>query len=545
MEDNMRKQENQRSLFLSVISLLLCIAMLISNTFAWFTAVVKTEKNEIVVGNLDVEMEYSLDFEDWKTVNATTKLFIEDALWQPGYSEVIYLKVKNAGDLSLKYQFSIKINEEQVAINGNDQTFRLSDYIKVGVVKDITEKYLSNVDVISATENNAIPLKTFRQNGTIDAGDEDQYFALVVYMPESVGNAINYRGEAPKIDFGISLYATQIEGVLDASIQKENAWESVIINWNIANNVFKTTLSEQTGTDSLFSGLFSTYANGMLWNNLYKVGGPNNDYAVCEQTDISNLLNLMKTINTEVMNPAGLAVMELFELYRLDTYGNSTYERFDSVEDLDAFCAQAPALFNQMIETRKTMTNADGTPKKMVSAGEFESLQNYINYRKTLRTCISDIENKLATSSVIYWKDIASTIDEILGINFCQVNGRDSDYWFFGWDKDNMGNNISIILDFQNMLNKPASNNNAVMNAGLIYNIEVLLNQGSGMKIEKISIIIDPNAMKYRLGNLASSIVPNEEIIEIQANVTTSGVREDSPSMLEEDILVAIEALDF
>ena len=210
----MKRQETKRSLFLSVISLLLCFAMLIGNTFAWFTAVVKTEKNEIVVGNLDVEMEYSLDFEDWKTVNTTTKLFIEDALWQPGYSEVVYLKVKNAGDLSLRYQLSIKINEEQVAINKNDKIFKLSDYIQVGAVKDIEAGYSSNTDAILAVENDAIALSTFSKNGVIEAGGSDQYFALVVYMPESVGNAANYRGDAPTIDFGVSLYATQMEGTI-------------------------------------------------------------------------------------------------------------------------------------------------------------------------------------------------------------------------------------------------------------------------------------------------------------------------------------------
>lgn len=264
----MKSKESKRSLFLSVISLLLCSAMLIGNTFAWFTAVVKTEKNEIVVGNLDVEMEYSLDFEDWKTVNTTTKLFNEDARWQPGYSEVVYLKVKNAGDLSLRYQLSIKINEEQVAINKNDRIFKLSDYIQVGAVKNIENGYSSNAAAILAVENDAIALSTFSKNGVIEAGGANQYFALVVFMPESVGNAANYRGDAPNIDFGVSLYATQIGGDIesdtptvvfneDVSVfsgaQAEQANESIESIWTEEDTTYMT-VSENSPFNVLSEG---------------------------------------------------------------------------------------------------------------------------------------------------------------------------------------------------------------------------------------------------------------------------------------------------
>ena len=39
-----------------------------------------------------------------KKVNDTTKLFEESALWEPGRTEVVYLRVKNAGNLALKYK---------------------------------------------------------------------------------------------------------------------------------------------------------------------------------------------------------------------------------------------------------------------------------------------------------------------------------------------------------------------------------------------------------------------------------------------------------
>jgi len=49
------------------------------------------------------------------------------------------------------------------------------------------------------------------------APDEVQYIALVVYMPEEVGNEANYRGtDIPKIEFALNLQATQVEAESDS-----------------------------------------------------------------------------------------------------------------------------------------------------------------------------------------------------------------------------------------------------------------------------------------------------------------------------------------
>lgn len=73
----------------SVLSVLLCVAMLIGSTFVWFTDSVTSGKNQIVAGNLDVELEYTTDFNEWKTVEDATDLFKKDALWEPGHAEVV------------------------------------------------------------------------------------------------------------------------------------------------------------------------------------------------------------------------------------------------------------------------------------------------------------------------------------------------------------------------------------------------------------------------------------------------------------------------
>ena len=97
----------KRALLLSVLSMVLCVSMLVGSTFAWFTDTASTAVNKIQAGNLDVELEYSKDFSEWKKVDNTTKLFEESKSWEPGRTEVVYLRVKNAGTLALKYTLGI------------------------------------------------------------------------------------------------------------------------------------------------------------------------------------------------------------------------------------------------------------------------------------------------------------------------------------------------------------------------------------------------------------------------------------------------------
>ena len=85
----MKNKSTKHALLASVLSIVMCFAMLIGSTFAWFTDEVKSGMNKIVAGNLDVELEYSLDGTTWTAVNETTNMFKEDALWEPGYTEVV------------------------------------------------------------------------------------------------------------------------------------------------------------------------------------------------------------------------------------------------------------------------------------------------------------------------------------------------------------------------------------------------------------------------------------------------------------------------
>ena len=206
----MSKNTTKRSLLASVFALVLCVAMLVGSTFAWFTDTASTGVNKIQSGKLDVKLSYLTDNNEWKEVTKDTKLFDDGALWEPGHTEVAYLKVENAGNLALKYQLSVNVANEVSGTNVNGESFKLSDYIKMGVVEGQSEAFTSRALARTAVTD-AGNIATYTKTGSIAANDTNaQYVALVVYMPETVGNDANYVGDtAPSIDLGVKLVATQ------------------------------------------------------------------------------------------------------------------------------------------------------------------------------------------------------------------------------------------------------------------------------------------------------------------------------------------------
>ena len=134
----MAKSKNTRSALLcSVLATVLCAAMLIGTTFAWFTDSVTSGKNKIAAGNLDVKLEYSKDGgESWNEVTADTNLFAEGALWEPGHTEYVQLRISNVGSLALKYGLTLEVygdaeglTEEKAFMNAAGETAYLSDYL--------------------------------------------------------------------------------------------------------------------------------------------------------------------------------------------------------------------------------------------------------------------------------------------------------------------------------------------------------------------------------------------------------------------------------
>ena len=206
-----KTKATKKALLMSMLSMLICVAMLIGSTFAWFTDSVTSGRNTITAGNLDIELEYAkaapasdgtMKLGEWKKVTTeTTDMFQPvggSTLWEPGHTEVVYLRVSNLGSLALKYKLAVSFTEQ--SSHKYPKSIKLSEYLVFG-------------QAISAEEPTPYTDRKAAQEaaaGTLLPSDQE-YVTLVVYMPEDVGNEANYTtGQtAPSIDFVINLIATQ------------------------------------------------------------------------------------------------------------------------------------------------------------------------------------------------------------------------------------------------------------------------------------------------------------------------------------------------
>ena len=224
----MRNMKLTKKAFLaSLIVMVVCFAMLIGTTYAWFTDSVSSANNIIQAGNLDVKLEYKTNWSnEWAPVDENTKLFKEGALYEPGYTEIVYLRVSNAGSLALKYMLSFNISNEESSVNVYGEEFKLSDYLQIGTyVQDEYSSGFNYANILmpsmfgtreSALQN--VTLHTLSSADTKITGnapilpgeDTAQVVAIVLTLPETVGNEANHNGvNAPSIDLGINLVATQ------------------------------------------------------------------------------------------------------------------------------------------------------------------------------------------------------------------------------------------------------------------------------------------------------------------------------------------------
>ena len=105
----------KRAMLSSVVALFLCFAMLMGTTYAWFTDSVTSENNVIKSGNLDVTLEYYKGGK-WHDVQGASDI-ITNELWEPGATEIAYLRIKNNGSLALKYSLGVNIRSEKEGVN--------------------------------------------------------------------------------------------------------------------------------------------------------------------------------------------------------------------------------------------------------------------------------------------------------------------------------------------------------------------------------------------------------------------------------------------
>ena len=242
-------KSTKRALVSSALAILMCVAMLIGTTFAWFTDTASTGVNKIQAGNLDVDLEMSTDGTTWESAEGKTLTFktkdnraADQILWEPGCTyELPQLRVVNKGNLALKYKIQI------TGIQGDAKLNEVIDWTINDVAINLTEEHLT-------------------------AGQTGAAFTIKGHMQDTANN--DYQNLT--IDgIGITVYATQdtVENDSYGPDYDENA-EYPIDTWN---GETATAAELAAATDD--TNKVVTVESGKLLAALVEAVNNGNDYA--------------------------------------------------------------------------------------------------------------------------------------------------------------------------------------------------------------------------------------------------------------------------
>ncbi|MBE7081652.1 MAG: hypothetical protein E7372_03760 [Clostridiales bacterium] len=209
------KTKSIKTLVASLMAIVVCFAMLLGTTFAWFTDSIASNNNIISSGNLDVNaywMEGNQDPTDennWIEFDGSP--IFNYSNWEPGYVEAKHIKISNEGTLAFKYNLAIVpngpvgelanvidvyfINQAQ-AITRNS----ITNATKVGTLADL----ISDPD--GAAYGILLPKNTTPNNAKMEIV-ESVSVSIAFKMQEDAGN--DYFGLSIGTTFDIVISATQ------------------------------------------------------------------------------------------------------------------------------------------------------------------------------------------------------------------------------------------------------------------------------------------------------------------------------------------------
>jgi len=241
-----KRKTAKYSILVTVLCLVLCGAMVLGGTYAWFSDSASSGDNIIKSGTLDVELEASDKFGTGYTDAADGSLFSNDILWEPGYTAVKYIKVRNNGSLAFKYNFEFTYEEDE------HNTAKLADVIDVYFGKNI--EVTSRNDLYKLTPFKKLSEAVIDTNGTLSAGKEE-ICCIALKMQESAGN--EYQNHALN-NITVKLIAEQLTSEEDsfgsdydknaglpvAAVYRAPEFENTNITWTSAGGFGPTNASQ-------------------------------------------------------------------------------------------------------------------------------------------------------------------------------------------------------------------------------------------------------------------------------------------------------------
>ena len=207
-------KSTKKSLLASALALVVCLALLMGATFAWFTDSVSNTGNQIQAGTLGITaMAYDVDMSNTGStgyqisgVNGDKTFYFEAAgqdlgensaaiinenLWEPGQSNAKLLSVTNSGNLAAKVKLQFTVNDDGL------QNALWFDFLQVDEEGRITGSFTKRPMSELSTLANALEI-------SLAAGGKVQYI-LVYGMNEEAGN--EYQGATFSAD--VTILATQ------------------------------------------------------------------------------------------------------------------------------------------------------------------------------------------------------------------------------------------------------------------------------------------------------------------------------------------------
>lgn len=202
------------TLALSLCALIVWSILGTGASLAWFKDTSPEINNIFHFADFDLVVSHQLTDGTWEEVTDKTELFDKEALYEPGYVQVVYLRVENKGDVPFKFHTGVNVNGCTTATNAFGTTFQLQDYLRFGItISDTVEAMKASVATREMARDVAkIRLHNYETKTAVLAPDQACYIALVVRMPEGVGNIANYRSDdPPTVELGITVKADQIK----------------------------------------------------------------------------------------------------------------------------------------------------------------------------------------------------------------------------------------------------------------------------------------------------------------------------------------------
>ena len=112
-----KKTYKRIALILSLSLILIWTVLGTGASLAWFTDTSEEIKNVFHVAEFDLEVSHRLEDGSWEVVDSQTKVFDDEALYEPGYVQVVYLRVRNKGNVPFNFKTAVIVTDYTIATN--------------------------------------------------------------------------------------------------------------------------------------------------------------------------------------------------------------------------------------------------------------------------------------------------------------------------------------------------------------------------------------------------------------------------------------------